>query len=456
MVSSTLSQTDIKKAAKILAYLFENFGVTSNKNIKKVKQSSIHHKSSKQQIQKKSYYNLGHQHMGHMGQYHYNMGYNHMGHYQQYYPGHCYMGYHHMGHNHVGNFHRTHKHMGNYHMGHQETNRWANMGYHPIYVRSNLNYQRSNRGNRGNRTKLNFDNRLEKERPVYELNALSISDLEQIEKEVGFLKLSDFSYLREKYETRSLMLTSLKHQLSSYTERYKNEVKKEKDKQDIEVLQQYRLLETEVKTLTTQLDEIEKKIKKMMDTPSPFAIQNIKMPKVGTEDTYNHKKLDCVPYSDEKTSVREVWNFLVEIGEDLKLSETGFKRAMWSRLTTEQRESFDSYKEKPLKEAINSLISHFDNPLKSYHYHDLINNFTRKETENITNSIYRLLSYVDKAFRNQSMEKEEDKDLQVLRIRTLEDKLRGMCRTKEMYTSITKKLDKYPCHIHITILPRQA
>ena len=66
------------------------------------------------------------------------------------------------------------------------------------------------------------------------------------------------------------------------------------------------------------------------------------------------------------------------------------------------------------------------------------------------------MSYTDKAFRNPSKKIEEDKELQVLKYRTLEDKLKGMCRTKEMYTSITKKLDKYPCHIHITILPRQA
>ena len=71
-------------------------------------------------------------------------------------------------------------------------------------------------------------------------------------------------------------------------------------------------------------------------------------------------------------------DFLCEVGEDLNLSEKGFKRALWSRLTSEQREAFDSYREQALKEAISSLVCHFDNPLKSYHYHDLITQFTRR------------------------------------------------------------------------------
>ena len=141
---------------------------------------------------------------------------------------------------------------------------------------------------------------------VAELNALSTNELEKLEEKVGYLKLSDFTHLREKYETRNLSLASLRHQLASYKDKFNAETKKPKADQDTEVLQHYRLLETEIKTLNTHLEEIEDKIKKMVDTPSPFAIQNIKMPKLGNEDTYNHKKLDCVPYSDEKTSVREV------------------------------------------------------------------------------------------------------------------------------------------------------
>ena len=277
---------------------------------------------------------------------------------------------------------------------------------------------------------------------VYELNAISQSQMEKLEKEVGYLKLSDFTLLREKYDTRNMCLTSLNHQLAFFQEKYQNEIKKEKKDQDKDVVRRYQSLETEVKTLTKNLDDIEKKIMKMLDTPSPFSIRNIKMPKLGTEDTYNHKDLEILPYSDEKTSVREVWNFLVEVGEDLKLSEKGFKRALWSRLTSEQRDSFDTYKEQPLKEAIQSLINHYDNPMKTYHYVDLITNFKRKQSENITNSIYRLLSYVEKAFRNPLKKKNEDEDLKVLRIRTLEDKLRGMCGTQEMFKGITKKLDK--------------
>ena len=275
-----------------------------------------------------------------------------------------------------------------------------------------------------------------------ELNILSTAELEQLEQEVGYLKLSDFTQLREKYESRNLTLYSLKHQLLAYSEKYQNELKKAKAEQDTEVLQQYTSLEKEINTLTSQLEKIEQKVMEMIDTPSPFAIANVKMPKIGTEDTYHHKKLEILPYTDDKTSVREVWNFLVEVGEDLKLSEKGFKRALWSRLNSEQRDSFDTYKEQPLKEAIQSLIRHYDNPMKTYHFLDFIQNFSRKPSENITNAIYRLLSYVDKAFRNPAKKGTEDKDLKVLRIRTLEDKLRGLCKSKDMFTNITKKLDR--------------
>ena len=329
----------------------------------------------------------------------------------------------------------------------------SNKGHHPQhYMRSNMGYPLNNPNKnmgqhmqKGPRQPSGQEVLCDKEEQncsYAELNALSTKEMQDLEVQVGHLKLSDFSLLREKYETRSLTLTSLKHQLSSYTERYKKEILKDKEKQDPEILKQYRLLEKEVKTLSEQLDEIESKIKKMVDTPSPFAVHNIKMPRLGAQDSYDHKKLECIPYSDEKTSVREVWNFLCEVGEDLNLSEKGFKRALWSRLTSEQREAFDSYREQALKEAISSLVCHFDNPLKSYHYHDLITNFSRKPKENITNSIYRLLSYVEKAFRNTNKKENEDEDLKVLRIRTLEDKLRGMCRSKEMFAAIMKKLDK--------------
>ena len=122
-----------------------------------------------------------------------------------------------------------------------------------------------------------------------ELNILSTAELEQLEQEVGYLKLSDFTQLREKYESRNLTLYSLKHQLLAYSEKYQNELKKAKAEQDTEVLQQYTSLEKEINTLTSQLEKIEQKVMEMIDTPSPFAIANVKMPKIGTEDTYPHK-----------------------------------------------------------------------------------------------------------------------------------------------------------------------
>ena len=73
-----------------------------------------------------------------------------------------------------------------------------------------------------------------------ELNILSTTDFEKLEQEIGYLKLSDFTHLREKYESRQLALKSLNHQLVVYSESYKNELRKEKAQQNTEVLQQYK------------------------------------------------------------------------------------------------------------------------------------------------------------------------------------------------------------------------
>ena len=114
------------------------------------------------------------------------------------------------------------------------------------------------------------------QKSICELNALSVSDLESLEKEVGYLKLSDFALLREKYETRKHTLTSLKHQLTLCSKQFKEEEKKEKKDQNTEILSSYRELQAEVKILDKQISEIETQIRKMVDRPSPFSLQNIK------------------------------------------------------------------------------------------------------------------------------------------------------------------------------------
>ena len=66
------------------------------------------------------------------------------------------------------------------------------------------------------------------------------------------------------------------------------------------------------------------------------------------------------------------------------------------------------------------MVNHFDNPLKSYHYKQKISSFKRSNSENIVNSIYRLLQYVDKAFKNPN--NPDDTDYKVLRLKTLDDR----------------------------------
>ena len=92
-----------------------------------------------------------------------------------------------------------------------------------------------------------------------------------------------------------------------FSPQYKEESKKEKREQNQELLKSYQSLEADVKTLDTELTQIEATIKNMVDSPSPFQIHKLKIPGLGTNDTYDMKKLECVPVSDEKTSVREVW-----------------------------------------------------------------------------------------------------------------------------------------------------
>ena len=77
---------------------------------------------------------------------------------------------------------------------------------------------------------------LRQSKSVYQLNAISASEMATLEKEVGYLKLSDFTHLREKYETRKQTLTLLKHQLTMFSPQYKEESKKEKKEQNQELL----------------------------------------------------------------------------------------------------------------------------------------------------------------------------------------------------------------------------
>ena len=54
----------------------------------------------------------------------------------------------------------------------------------------------------------------------------SDQELDNLEKEVGYLKLSDFALLRERYETRKHPLASLTHQLTMFSKQFKEEEQK--------------------------------------------------------------------------------------------------------------------------------------------------------------------------------------------------------------------------------------
>ena len=66
--------------------------------------------------------------------------------------------------------------------------------------------------------------------------------------------------------------------------------------------------------------------------------------------------------------------------------------------------------------------------------------FRRKDTESAVNSIYRLINLVDKAFGNH-LDTNNENDLKVLRLRTLDEKLSKICKSNEMYQAVNKKLD---------------
>ena len=276
---------------------------------------------------------------------------------------------------------------------------------------------------------------------VVEVNALTTDDLTTIGKEVGFLKLPEYKQLEEKYLNRLFTLNNLKISGKIAAKHYDAEELKDENERDQGIIDLYTTINSDITNFENEVEEIEKELKAMTSKDSPFEVSELKLPNTyGTEDTPSFKKLLCVPNVDTNNSITDVWNFLVEIGSDLGLSKKGYERALWLKLDGEMRDTWQKYRKLDLKEAVDSLVKTFDNPLKSYHIKEKIALFRCKDTESAVNSIYRLLNMVDKAFGN-SLDPNNENNLQVLRLRTLDEKLSKICKSNEMYKAVHKKLD---------------
>ena len=181
-------------------------------------------------------------------------------------------------------------------------------------------------------------NQLEPLKPmVVEVNALTTAELSTIENEIGYVKLPQFTQMKEKYQYKLDRLKDKKTNQMVLEQQWNAEIAKKPEERDKKVIELYSSIKDDIKNIEKEIDEIETSLKSIQSKDSPFQISELSIPTLfGTEDTPSFKKLQCVPNVDSNNSIRDVWSFLVEIGRSLNVSKRGYERALWTKLDSEK------------------------------------------------------------------------------------------------------------------------
>ena len=221
---------------------------------------------------------------------------------------------------------------------------------------------------------------------------------------------------------------------------YINEIQKPFPQRNQEVIKSYMSLQEALKDTRVQLDNIEKEIKTLDERKSPYMSAEVKIPEFGIVDIPNADQLKMIPVvkSDDDISIKDLFELICSVGKRMGLSEEGYKYAITSRLKGKRAKAWISYQKLPLRQAITSLIALFDRQDSSIKYALKIKNFAMHKSEDLLNSIQRLLKYVDKCHPTKSEEV-----LKVLRTETLMlklDKLLSSRAQREVFRLSEKKL----------------
>ena len=166
------------------------------------------------------------------------------------------------------------------------------------------------------------------------------------------------------------------------------------------------------------------------------------MPDTGYFNTTIHNfdinEIKCIPLltSNSGMTVSDLWDHIAGIGENLGLSERGFKYLIMSRLRGEFLTAWQFYKDFPLREAIQSLAAHFDNPTSSHEFSNQIHTFKRHKTESIRNAIQRLSLLFSKAHPTL-----DENEKNILKRAVLKEKLPTMM-SSQVFRRVRRRIDR--------------
>ena len=296
------------------------------------------------------------------------------------------------------------------------------------------------RNQRKDNPKMNQNQEKEEDEEIEEIHILSEAQLEDWEKSTSNIKIKEFRQVRQNYTHTKNSLIATQPQLEMMRPTYDNEMAKPIGARNKNLIGCFDLLQKQVMNLKTELETLQEKLTKIKDKTSPYQNHQIKMPKLGNQDSFKLENINCVPIleSGTKLNVTDIWNYICTLGESLKLSEHGFKLALLSRLKDEYCSAWQAYKDLPLFEAVKNLAAHFDNPTRSYEYANQIHTFGRMASESIGNAIQRLKLLIKQTYQDEDMSK---LDMELIGRKIIEDKLKSLV-SPEVYRRIVKRIDR--------------
>ena len=253
------------------------------------------------------------------------------------------------------------------------------------------------------------------------LNVLSLNELNRMEEEVSALKTEEFNKLKDLYESSYLTFQVSMNQFNISSKNIDEEMEKPRREQNQALISSHLSLKTTLENQKVRLQKLEKQLRELVQRKSPYLLNEIKMPKFGQKDFFDHEKIKLFPIvtNDDDISIKALFEMISEWGQNENLSEKGFKHAIFSRLRGKRLKAWLDYKDQPLKEAITNLILLFDKHDSPLKYATDIKNFRKLDGEDIQNSTQRLLLAINKHLEYVK----DNHERQIIRKELLKDKL---------------------------------
>ena len=158
----------------------------------------------------------------------------------------------------------------------------------------------------------------------------------------------------------------------------------------------------------------------------------------GPNNSYEVDNYKSIPPFDplkDNIKLLHLWQMLITTGEKHdKLSQSGFKNLLLSKLRGEAIDYFLCYQNDPLIQLIPKLIQRFDKRTRKSDYALEVRNFERREDESLLEAIQRLKYYLRNAYTNKS-----DLEMKFYEQNILEEKLQQGMVSKDIWKTVIKR-----------------